>query len=126
MRELVKALKVLSDETTLRALNLVYEQECCVCEVMQALDISQSKASRHLSALYDVGILKFRKDGLWSVYALDREGMPAYLAEIVSAARQTVANTQIATLDKKRLSEAKRLGPRCIHVSEKGSLPATE
>ena len=46
MRDVVKTFKVLSDETRLRALNLVIEQECCVCEVIQALQISQSKASR--------------------------------------------------------------------------------
>jgi DNA-binding transcriptional ArsR family regulator len=40
MRELVKAFKALSDETRLRILNLLLERECCVCEVMQALDIS--------------------------------------------------------------------------------------
>ena len=49
MREAIKAFKVLSDDTRLRALNLILERECCVCEVMQALNISQSKASRDLS-----------------------------------------------------------------------------
>ena len=50
MREIIKAFKALSDETRLRVLNLILERECCVCEVMQALEISQSKASRHLTA----------------------------------------------------------------------------
>ena len=49
MRDVVKTFKVLSDETRLRALNVLLEQECCVCEVMQALEISQSKASRGLN-----------------------------------------------------------------------------
>ena len=39
-------------------LNLLLERECCVCEVMQVMEISQSKASRILSALYDAGLLK--------------------------------------------------------------------
>ena len=65
MRELVKVYKALSDESRLRVLNLLFEKECCVCEVMQSLEISQSKASRILSALYDVGFLNLRKDGLW-------------------------------------------------------------
>jgi ArsR family transcriptional regulator len=74
MRETVKAFKVLSDETKLRILNLLLERECCVCEVMQALEISQSKASRGLTALYDAGFLKMRKNGLWSLYSIEREG----------------------------------------------------
>ncbi len=73
MRDLVKAMKALSDETRLRILNLLLVRECCVCEVMQALDISQTRASRNLSALYDAGFLKLRKDGLWSLYSIDDE-----------------------------------------------------
>jgi len=75
MRDLVKAIKALSDETRLRILNLLLEQECCVCEVMQALDISQTRASRNLSALYNAGFLRLRKEGLWSLYSIDTEGM---------------------------------------------------
>ena len=80
MRDVIKAFKALSDETRLRILNLLMERECCVCEVMQALEISQTRASRNLSALYDAGFLKLRKDGLWSLYSIDEEGMTDYLS----------------------------------------------
>ena len=63
MRDVIKATKALSDETRLRVLNLLLERDCCVCEVMQALDISQSNASRNLAALYDAGFLARRKEG---------------------------------------------------------------
>ena len=43
MRDTIKAFKALSDETRLRIMNILLERECCVCEVMQALDISQSR-----------------------------------------------------------------------------------
>jgi ArsR family transcriptional regulator len=39
MRDLVEAAKALADETRLRILNLLLERECCVCEVMQVLEI---------------------------------------------------------------------------------------
>jgi ArsR family transcriptional regulator len=64
MREFVKAFKALSDETRVRILKLLLERECCVCEVMQALDISQSRASRNLGILHDAGFIKARRDGL--------------------------------------------------------------
>ena len=51
MYNLVKATKALSDETRLRILNLLLAGECCVCEVMQVLDISQTRASRNLNVL---------------------------------------------------------------------------
>ena len=58
MREIVKAFKALSDETRLRIINLLLQRECCVCEVVQALGISQTRASRNLAQLYDAGLLE--------------------------------------------------------------------
>jgi len=76
----VRITKALSNETRIRILRIILERGCCVCEVMQALEISQSKASHHLSVLYDAGFLKLRKDGLWSLYSIDEEGMTDYLS----------------------------------------------
>ena len=42
MLDLIKAMKALSDETRLRILKVLLDRECCVCEIMQALDISLS------------------------------------------------------------------------------------
>jgi len=56
MENLVDVLKALSDETRLRILNLLYEQELCVCDVMETLQISQAKASRHLIYLKNAHI----------------------------------------------------------------------
>ena len=107
MRDLVKIYKALSDESRLRVLNLLLERECCVCEVMQALEISQSKASRMLSALYDVGFLKLRKDGLWSLYSFDWEGMDAHLKDVMEANRRAFGSNKQMEMDRERLKTAK-------------------
>ena len=114
MHDLVKAFKALSDETRLRILNLLLERECCVCEVMQALDISQTRASRNLSALYDAGFLKLRKDGLWSLYSIDKDGMKKYLSDMVEAVTKALEGNKVAALDRERLQKAKRIGPGCV------------
>ena len=114
MRELVKAFKALSDETRLRILKLLLQRECCVCEVMQALDISQTRASRNLNALYDAGFLKLRKDGLWSFYSIDEERAQAYMAELVEAVDRALDGNEAAALDRQRLSRAERVGPECV------------
>ena len=113
MSDAAKAFKALSDETRLRILNLLLERECCVCEVMQALDVSQTRASRNLAALYDAGFLNLRKDGLWSLYSIDREGMKEYLANLVDAVRKGLEGNQVISLDRERLKKAERVGPRC-------------
>jgi ArsR family transcriptional regulator len=71
MKEAARFFKVLSDESRLKMLWLLFNrQELCVCDVMAVLEITQSKASRHLAALRHIGIAVDRKDGLWSYYSL--------------------------------------------------------
>jgi ArsR family transcriptional regulator len=119
MREIIKAFKVLSDESRLRALNLVMQQECCVCEMMQALNISQSKASRDLSALYDAGFLKVRKEGLWSYYSLDTEEMTEYHTSLVDIIKKALRDDKTALQDKERLKSAVRVNVRCTTCNSK-------
>jgi len=114
MRDLIKTFKALSDESRLRTLSLLLERECCVCEVMQALDISQSKASRALSALYNAGILKLRKDGRWSLYSIDREGISEHLVYVVEAVAKALEGDPAAVRARERLKEAERVGPGCV------------
>ena len=121
MRQTVKAFKALSDETRLKVLNLILERECCVCEIMQALEISQSKASRHLSALYNAGFLKFRKEGLWSLYSID-DGIEGYLSDMVSAARKSLIDNVEAKMDRERLKTTKRTGVVCTSCAS-GTTP---
>ena len=111
MRDLVRATKALSDETRLRILNLLLERECCVCEVMQVLDISQTRASRNLNILHDAGFLKLRKEGLWAYYSIDKAYSESYLSLLLSAVEQGLKENKIASLDREHLKEAKRLGP---------------
>jgi ArsR family transcriptional regulator len=113
MRDTVKAFKALSDETRLRILNILLERECCVCEVMQALDISQTRASRNLAALYDAGFLKLKKDGLWSLYSIDRDGMQEYLSDLVQVVTKALEGDKEVGLDRERLKKAERVGPGC-------------
>jgi len=114
MRDAVKAFKALSDETRLRILNLLLERECCVCEVMQALEISQTRASRNLSALYDAGFLKLRKDGLWSLYSIDEEGTKEYLSDVIAAVQKALEGNEVIELDRERLQKAERVGPASV------------
>lgn len=115
MRNLIKATKALSDETRIRILKLLLEKECCVCEVMQALDISQSRASRNLGILQDAGFLRARRDGAWIVYSVDKEGMQEYLTDLIKAARKALEGNEAVALDLERLKTAVRVGPSKVN-----------
>ncbi|MBN2239122.1 MAG: winged helix-turn-helix transcriptional regulator [Dehalococcoidales bacterium] len=113
MRELVRIYKALSDESRLRVLNLLLERECCVCEIEQVMEVSQSKASRILSTLYDAGFLNLRKEGLWSLYSIDWEGMDDSLESVLTAARKGFSKNLKMQEDCQRLQNTARLSPCC-------------
>ena len=43
--------KAFADETRLRIMNLLVDRELCVCDLVDALKVGQSKVSRHLAYL---------------------------------------------------------------------------
>ncbi len=114
MKEITGLLKVLSDESRLRALNLILERECCVCEVMQAMEVSQSKASRMLRMLYDVGLLKLRREGRWVLYSIDNNQVQGHVASILAGISHFLKDNPVISGDLKRLARAERLGPTCV------------
>ena len=110
MRKLARTFKALSDETRLRILNILLERECCVCEVMQVLDLTQSRASRHLITLSDAGFLKFRRQGLWAMYSIDWESMDKYHIDLAGVLREALKENQTALLDKQKLAKTVKVG----------------
>jgi len=114
MRKLTKLFKALSDETRIRILKVLMERECCVCEVMQALNISQSRASRNLGILADAGFVKSRRDGLWIIYSIDEQTVNSHVASLTEMLRSSLVNDEIILQDRERLSHAERVGPRAI------------
>jgi len=75
LADLSTVFKALSDETRLRILKLLEEGELCVCHVVAAFDMSQSRVSFHLGVLKAAGLLKDRKDGKWMHYRIDDSDM---------------------------------------------------
>ncbi len=61
---MINFFKALADETRLRVLNLLIDNELNVNEIMSVLSMGQSRISRHLKILTDCNLLKFRRDGL--------------------------------------------------------------
>jgi len=113
MQDLIKAMKALSDETRLRILKILLERECCVCEVMQALNISQSRASRNLGILRGAGFLKERRDGVWIVYSVDWQTANHNAASLAQLLAGSSISNEVFEKDNERLRQAKRIGPGC-------------
>ena len=61
----------LSDPIRLQVLTLIQNQEQCVCDLCDQLDISQSKLSFHLKRLKDAELVQTRQAGRWIYYRLN-------------------------------------------------------
>jgi DNA-binding transcriptional ArsR family regulator len=72
------ACKAVADPTRARILAvLLGAGELCVCHIEQALDVTQSRASRHLATLKRAGLLEDRREGAWVHYRAARPSDPA-------------------------------------------------
>jgi ArsR family transcriptional regulator, arsenate/arsenite/antimonite-responsive transcriptional repressor len=98
MKKQARFFKALADETRLQILWLLMgEDELCVCDIMRALGITQSKASRHLRYLFNVGLVSDRREGVWMNYRLavppgsDGERFIKFLGERLAAAPEAQA-----------------------------------
>ncbi|HDY85530.1 hypothetical protein LCGC14_1474460 [marine sediment metagenome] len=76
--------KCLADETRLRCMLLIHQQEeLCVCELTEALDDIQPKISRHLAQLRKCGLLLDRRQGQWVFYRINPD-LPDWALSVIA------------------------------------------
>ena len=71
LKEMETFFLALADKTRLRLLNLMRENEVCVCFFTEVLGESQPKISRHLAYLRNAGLVSARRDGKWMHYKIE-------------------------------------------------------
>ena len=69
--ELADFFKVFGDTTRIKILHLLLNSELCVCDISEALKISQSAISHQLRVLKHMRLVKFKKEGKSAIYSLD-------------------------------------------------------
>jgi|TARA_B110000003_G_C16160021_1_gene343247 ArsR family transcriptional regulator len=94
--------KNLSESTRLYSLLLIkQEQELCVCELMEALELSQPKISRHLALLREANLLETERRGQWIFYRLSSQ-LEDWAIDIIELANQqhdlTILNRRLADM----------------------------
>jgi len=73
METAIKMFKALSDETRLRIYLLLLQGELCVCELVNILNIEQSRISHSVRILKEAGLVVNRREGKWIIYAVNPE-----------------------------------------------------
>jgi ArsR family transcriptional regulator len=89
---------------------------------MAVLEITQSKASRHLAALRNAGIAVDRKEGLWSYYSL-RPAEDKLAIEHLALLKTSLSRRPDAKLLLKKLNDwlkEKQRGQTCLNGNARG------
>lgn len=108
MEYVISIISALSDPIRLRSLALIAEEkELCVCELTQALQVSQPTISKHMATLRDAGLVKDRRDAQWVLYSLSRD-LPEWAETALNAAVKGIRATPNFSTDLERLSAMAR------------------
>ena len=107
--------QALGDTTRLRLLNLMGDQEICVCYFVEILGQAQPKISRHLAYLRRAGIVEARREGKWMHY---RIVMPPNIGA-TQVLRQTLSWLKE---EKSMLADRARLSKACCSPAKFTSL----
>jgi ArsR family transcriptional regulator len=83
--------RALADRTRLRLLNLMGNDEVCVCYFVEVLRTPQPKISRHLAYLRRAGVVAARRDGKWIHYRIVEPTDP-HAARVFSDLRSWLLN----------------------------------
>ncbi len=94
--------RALADRTRLRLLNLMGDDEVCVCYFVEVLKTNQPKISRHLAYLRRAGIVGARRDGKWMHYRIIVPS-DARAAGVLDDVRQWLAEEPEMRRDRERL-----------------------
>jgi ArsR family transcriptional regulator len=102
MKDFIKVMKALSDPNRVKIVKMLQHKTMCVCEMREALQVSQPTVSKNLKILEDAGLVDFRKEGLWVDYYLTDGSKSAYVASLLGNLRHWMENeTEVKELIEK-------------------------
>ena len=115
MRELTSFGQAIADPTRVRILAALQRGELCVCELADALEISQSTLSGHLQVLRQTRTVSTRKEGRWIYYSLD-DRKAALVETMFSHIRLDIDSNSHLRRDSRRIERrlAIRENGRCV------------
>ena len=78
--ELADLFRVFGDSTRIKILYALHDDELCVQDIANAVQLSQSAVSHQLRVLKDSKLVRFRRDGKTIYYALDDDHVRSILS----------------------------------------------
>jgi len=115
MEQFVEQLKSLGDVTRLKIIRLMIEvrEDLCVCEIMDALEVSHCNISRHLKILKTAGYVKEKKEGRWVHFSLAHPERPFH-KNLLLAVRNMPAENFADDIERLKLRLSLREDGKCV------------
>jgi len=111
MREFMNITKALADERRVRTLLALRKGELCVCQITELFGLAPSTVSKHLSILYQAGLVESRKEGRWIYYRLPGQNTPAVVREAIDWVESALAGNSRVADDKEALKRILKQDP---------------
>jgi ArsR family transcriptional regulator len=104
MKKAIKVFSALSDGTRLRMIKLLEGAgEVCVCDIMEAMEISQTRASRNLNILRETGLVADRRDKRWIYYSINAETAENCCGDVLKVIGKWLDDNEEIAMDRQRL-----------------------
>ena len=111
MREFMNITKALADESRIRLLFALRDGELCACQLVEFLALAGSTVSKHLSLLYQSGLVEQRKEGRWVYYSLPGAGASPAVRSALKWVFQSAGEQPRIVEDARNLKQILKLDP---------------
>lgn len=112
MDKLVNIFKIFSDETRLRIIVLLAQEELCVCELTGILDVTQPTVSRSLSKLRDMDLVIDKRHEKYIFYKLKLDNV--IFSNTVTNILHNLDKYPQLLVDKNKLADKEKYSNQCI------------
>ena len=103
--------KALADGNRVRALLALRQGELCVCQITELFGLAPSTMSKHLSILFQAGLVESRKNGRWIYYLLPGKSAPVVVREALVWIQGALAHNSRVLEDNKQLKRILKQDP---------------
>ena len=112
MEEAAILFQALAKSSRLRLLKCLQIRPACVCELMQATGMSQTRVSRHLGILKAAGLVKDARDAQWVIYSLAEPPPDELSGKLLALVADRGEDNEQVIKDRGRLTTATRTQTR--------------
>jgi len=95
--------KALNDETRVRILAALDQEELCLCQIIELLGLAPSTLSKHVNLLAAAGLVRRRKEGRWHYFRLAGKDAPVEVRTALNWVLQSLRPDPAVRQDVQRL-----------------------